>query len=225
MLVVSNHASHLDMGLVKTALGEEGERLAALAARDYFFDTPLKRAYFENFTNLIPMEREGSLKASLRAAGEALRRGYHLLIFPEGTRSRDGELQPFFPTAGYLALSAGVDVLPVFLSGTFDAFKAGQKLPRRVPLEVHIGPAIPLARLRELSASAPSKGEGYRRATRREIEAAVRSLRRAALGERAPRPRPESTRRRRGRADRSPPPTPPRPPGAPVAVRAAEEKP
>ncbi len=185
VLVVSNHASHLDMGLVKIALGEEGERLAALAARDYFFDTPLKRAYFENFTNLIPMDREGSLKASLRAAGEALRRGYHLLIFPEGTRSRDGELQPFFPTAGYLALTCGVDVLPVHLSGTFEALPAGARFPRRAPLEVRIGPVIPLARLRALADGAAGKGEGYKLATR-EIEAAVRALRRAARGEPEP---------------------------------------
>ncbi|HEY1086800.1 MAG TPA: AMP-binding protein, partial [Archangium sp.] len=50
-LVVANHASHLDMGLVKVAMGEQGQRLVALAARDYFFNSPLKRAYFENFTN------------------------------------------------------------------------------------------------------------------------------------------------------------------------------
>ena len=61
VLVVANHASHLDMGLVKIAMGEHGERLVALAARDYFFDTPWKRAYFENFTNLIPMDRVASL--------------------------------------------------------------------------------------------------------------------------------------------------------------------
>ncbi|HET8540955.1 MAG TPA: AMP-binding protein, partial [Anaeromyxobacter sp.] len=147
-LVVANHASHLDMGLVKVALGDEGERLAALAARDYFFDTPLKRAYFENFTNLIPMEREGSLRTSLRAAAEALRRGYHLLIFPEGTRSRDGRLAPFFPTAGYLALNCGVDVLPAWISGTHEALPPGKAVPRRTPLEIRFGPPIPAAELR-----------------------------------------------------------------------------
>ncbi|HVO19918.1 MAG TPA: AMP-binding protein [Anaeromyxobacter sp.] len=182
VLVVSNHQSHLDMGLVKIALGVEGERLAALAARDYFFDTPLKRAYFEGFTNLIPMEREGSLKASLRAAAETLRRGYHLLIFPEGTRSRDGELHAFFPTAGYLALSCGVDVLPVFLSGTFEALPPGGRIPRRAPLEVRFGPVIPVERLRRASAEAGSKGETYRRATL-VIEAAVRELRTQARAE------------------------------------------
>ena len=187
VLVVSNHASHLDMGLVKIALGEEGERLAALAARDYFFDTPLKRAYFENFTNLIPMDREGSLKKSLRAALETLRRGFHLLIFPEGTRSRDGELHPFFPTAGYLSLSAGVDVLPVYLSGTYLALPPGGRLPRRAQLEVRFGPVIPVERLRRAGAAGTTRGDAYRLATQ-VVEDAVRELRRQAHGEGEPHP-------------------------------------
>ncbi len=181
VLVVSNHASHLDMGLVKVALGDEGERLAALAARDYFFDTPVKRAYFENFTNLIPMDREGSLKTSLRTAVETMKRGYHLLIFPEGTRSRDGALKPFFPTAGYLALTAGVDVLPVYLSGTHDALPPGGGLPRRGALEVRIGLPIPLAALRAAGEKATTRGESYRLATAR-IEDAVKRLRDEAMG-------------------------------------------
>lgn len=174
-LVVANHASHLDMGLVKVALGVEGERLAALAARDYFFDTRLKRAYFENFTNLIPMEREGSLKASLGAAAEALRRGYHLLIFPEGTRSRDGAMAPFFPTAGYLSLHCGVDVLPVYLAGTHEALPPGKALPRKKELEVRFGPALPVAELRRRTGGLP-RSESYRVVTSM-MEEAVKALR------------------------------------------------
>jgi long-chain acyl-CoA synthetase len=174
-LVVANHASHLDMGLVKVALGDEGRRVAALAARDYFFDTPLKRAYFENFTNLIPMEREGSLRTSLRAAAEALRRGYHLLIFPEGTRSRDGSMAPFYPTAGYLALHCGVDVLPAYLAGTHEALPPGRTVPRKHALEVRFGPAIPVAELRRLTVGM-SRGEAYRAATA-VMERAVKVLR------------------------------------------------
>jgi long-chain acyl-CoA synthetase len=174
VLVVANHASHLDMGLVKVALAEEGERLAALAARDYFFDTPLKRAYFGNFTSLVPMERDGSLRRSLRAALTTLARGRHLLIFPEGTRTRDGEMRPFFPTAGFLALHARVDVLPAYLSGTFEAFPPSASFPRKAALEVRFGEPIRLADLEALSAGV-SKAEGYRRATR-VMEEAVRGL-------------------------------------------------
>ncbi len=81
------------MGLVKMALADAGQDLVALAAADYFFDTKYKRAYFENFTNCVPLERTGSLRKTLRVAGYYLEQGHNVLIFPEGTRSMSGELQ------------------------------------------------------------------------------------------------------------------------------------
>jgi long-chain acyl-CoA synthetase len=174
VLVIANHTSHLDMGLVKTVLGGQGERLAALAARDYFFDTPIKRAYFENFTNLIPMDRHGSLRESLRLAGEALHQGYHLLIFPEGTRSVNGVLQEFKPTLGYLALSYGVDILPLYIEGTHEALPKGAMVPRRKPLAVRIGPPLLVSELRRRT-EGMSRSESYRAVTRI-AEQAVRAL-------------------------------------------------
>ncbi|MFO0594760.1 MAG: AMP-binding protein [Myxococcaceae bacterium] len=173
-LVVANHASHLDMGLVKVAMGEQGERLVALAARDYFFDSPLKRAYFENFTNLIPMDRSGSLRESLRLAGESLTQGFNLLIFPEGTRSPNGDLQEFKPTTGYLALGFDVDILPVYLHGTYDALPKGSWWPRFEDLEVRIGPVLEIDALRA-KVSGLAKSEGYRLVTRM-AEESVRAL-------------------------------------------------
>ena len=82
-IVAANHSSHLDMGLAKMALADAGKDLVALAAADYFFDNKYKRAYMENFTNLVPMERTGSLRQSLRHARHYLDRGYNALIFPK----------------------------------------------------------------------------------------------------------------------------------------------
>ncbi len=178
-LVVANHTSHLDMGLVKTVLGEHGQRLTALAARDYFFDTPLKRAYFENFTRLIPMDRHGNLRESLRLAGEALRQGYHLLIFPEGTRSVTGELQEFKPTLGYLALTFGVDVLPLYIHGAFEALPKGAILPKRTDLEVRIGPTLEVDELRRRTRGM-ARSESYRHVTQL-TEDAVKALREGAV--------------------------------------------
>jgi long-chain acyl-CoA synthetase len=144
-LVAANHSSHLDVGLVKIALGEEGKKLASLAARDYFFDNPWKRAWFGNFTNLVPIERRGSLKESLQTAVRTLEYGYHLLIFPEGTRSPDGVLQEFKPAIAYLSFAAGADILPVYLEGTHEAMPKGAFLPdprKRRKLVVRIGPAL-----------------------------------------------------------------------------------
>jgi long-chain acyl-CoA synthetase len=144
-LVAANHASHLDVGLVKVALGDEGRKLASLAARDYFFDNPWKRAWFGNFTNLVPIQRRGSLKESLHTAVRTLELGYHLLIFPEGTRSPDGELQEFKPAIAYLSFAAGADILPVHLQGTHEAMPKGAFLPdprKQRKLIVRIGPVL-----------------------------------------------------------------------------------
>ena len=173
-LVVANHTSHLDMGLVKVVLGDQGEKLTALAARDYFFDTALKRAYFENFTNLIPMDRHGSLRESLKLAGEALQQGFHLLLFPEGTRSPSGELLEFKPTLGYLALTYKVDVLPLYLDGTHDALPKGSIFPKQKELAVRIGPALEYSALRSRT-QGMSRSESYREVTRL-VEQAVRAL-------------------------------------------------
>jgi long-chain acyl-CoA synthetase len=150
-IVAANHASHLDMGLAKMALGEAGKNLVALAAADYFFNTKLKRAIFENLTNLVPMERKGSLRRSLRWAFALLEQGYNVLIFPEGTRSRTGEMQRFQRGLGYLALRAGVGVLPMHLS-TFHALPPGSWYPKSRKVSAAIGPFLPhdmLARLTE----------------------------------------------------------------------------
>jgi len=174
-LVIANHSSHLDMGLVKYALGDQGERMASLAARDYFFDTPLKRAWFENFTNLIPMDRHGSLRESLRLAGEALQRGHHLLIFPEGTRSPDGQMREFYPTLGYLALTYGVDILPIYLKGAYEALPKGSMVPRQTEIQARIGPALSITELRR-RAQGLARSESYRLVTRI-AEEAVKRLR------------------------------------------------
>lgn len=175
-IVVANHASHLDMGLVKHALGDWGERLVALAAKDYFFDDPLKRVYFENFTNLVPMERHGSLRESLRMAARVIEKGYVLLLFPEGTRSPTGRMQPFKASIGYLALHHKIDVLPMYLEGTYDAMPRGQTLPQRAKIAAHIGPLLSYQALAQrVEASQVPRSEANREATRL-VERAVRKL-------------------------------------------------
>jgi long-chain acyl-CoA synthetase len=125
------------MGLAKMALGDAGEGLVALAAADYFFDNKYKRAYMDNFTNLVPMERSGSLRQSLRHARSYLDRGYNALIFPEGTRSMTGKMDEFKPVIGYLALAARVGILPIYLQGTYDAMPKGSNFIKSRDVGAH----------------------------------------------------------------------------------------
>lgn len=139
-LVAANHCSHLDAGLVKQALGRYGKNLVTLAAKDYFFGSKLRRTFFENFTNVVPIERHGSVKQSLRRALAVLMSGRSLLIFPEGTRSEDGGIGSFKSSVGYLAIQSKRSVLPMYLQGTYEAMpKGGALLPASRDLRCVIG--------------------------------------------------------------------------------------
>jgi long-chain acyl-CoA synthetase len=142
-IVCANHCSHLDMGLVKYALRDWAPNLSTLAASDYFFDNRYKRTYFGQLTNLIPVDRSGSLEQSMRVASAAVSAGKPLLLFPEGTRSTTGDVAPFRPGLGFLALHHKVGVLPVYLGGTYRALPKGAAIPKRRHLAVHVGELIP----------------------------------------------------------------------------------
>lgn len=175
-IVAANHASHLDTGLVKFALGEQGDNMVALAAKDYFFEDPVRRMYFENFTNLVPMERHGSLRESLRLAGDVIRQGYILLIFPEGTRSETGVMTDFKPSLGYLAMSNKCGILPMYLSGTYGAMPKGKYLPTRGgEVAAHVGPYVSYEQVLALAKSAGSRSEQYGAITAH-VESTVRRL-------------------------------------------------
>ncbi|MCB9653975.1 MAG: AMP-binding protein [Deltaproteobacteria bacterium] len=174
MIVATNHASHLDMGLVKNALGDLGGDLATLAAKDYFFDDPIRRLYFENFTNLLPIDRHGSLKKSLRLASAALRRGQSLLIFPEGTRSRNGVMTEFKPAIGHLCLHERVDILPMYLGGTHEALPVGAVVPASKKLFARIGPPLTADQMLKETHGMP-RARAYRFVAA-EVERAVRRL-------------------------------------------------
>jgi long-chain acyl-CoA synthetase len=160
-IVAANHSSHLDMGLTKMALGESGKDMVVLAAADYFFDTKYKRAVMENFTNLVPMERTGSLRQSLRHASSFLDRGYNALIFPEGTRSVTGEMAEFKPIIGYLSLHTGVGVLPVYLQGTYDAMPKGSNIIKNRKVGARIGRYLEISELEEMT-KGMARAEAYR---------------------------------------------------------------
>lgn len=165
-IVAPNHASHIDTGLVKRALGKEvAEQTVAVAAADYWFDTKYKRAYMNNFTTLVPIERTGSLRQSLRHVTRILQEGYNALIFPEGTRSTSGEIAEFKPVIGYLALNQKIGILPIYLWGTFDAYPKGMTVPKRKSIGAKIGAKVgkllSYEELREMTEGVPNT-ESYR---------------------------------------------------------------
>jgi len=162
VLVVANHSSHLDFGLVGYALGAMGDELIVLAAKDYFFNTRARRFLAANFTSLIAFDRERAQLESLDDALAELAAGKSVLMFPEGTRSADGAVHEFKSGAGYLALRSGCDVLPVLIRGTHEVLGKGSLWPRRRPVEVRIGSVITNAAMRAVCDNSDGMG-AYRK--------------------------------------------------------------
>ncbi len=173
-IVAANHASHLDIGLVRHALGKYGEDIVSLAAREYF-EGRIRQTFLENLTNLKGIDREEAAQQGARLAGEVLDRGKTLLLFPEETRSDTGEIGEFKPLVGHLALAHGVDVLPVFLGGTYAALPRGARLPIRRDVDARIGSPLRASDLRRLTEGMSPPDAAYEVA--RIVRAAVVALR------------------------------------------------
>jgi 1-acyl-sn-glycerol-3-phosphate acyltransferase len=140
-VVVANHSSHLDTPLIMGGLPRHMVRyLAAGAAADYFFDVWWRRGLTALFFNAFPVQRtKGGIRSI--SAKSLLQRGIPLLVFPEGTRSKDGTFGAFKPGAAALASSVGVPIVPVAIVGANIAHPRGTNWPKRgrLPVGVIIG--------------------------------------------------------------------------------------
>lgn len=100
------------------------------------------------FVGFVPVDRkgaEGGKKSIARAVALMREKGYSYLIFPEGTRSRDGRLQPFRRGGFFLALENGVPIVPVTISGTRELMPKGQGFARRGTVGVVFHEPVPVA--------------------------------------------------------------------------------
>ena len=140
-VVVANHSSHLDAPLILGALPRRLARyLAAGAAADYFFDVWWRRGLTGLFFNAFPVDRSGVNPRAI-SAKVLLESGVPLLVFPEGTRSRTGEIGTFKTGAAALVAATGVPCIPVALIGAGIAHPRGSKWPKpgRLPVGVVFG--------------------------------------------------------------------------------------
>lgn len=114
---VANHTSHLDTALVLSALPPRlRERTVVAAAMDSFF-MDRKTAFRTVFMfNAIPVDRHRVNRRSAQLALELLQDRWHILIYPEGGRTPDGQLQEFKGGAAYLADKTGATVVPIFIN-------------------------------------------------------------------------------------------------------------
>ena len=157
-LVISNHIADVDVGFIQTALPARirhrlatatgGEALEALRTpppgRGVFgrvFDR-IQWTLGVSLLNLFPLPREAGFRQSFAYAGEAVDRGYSVLVFPEGHHTVDGKINPFRAGIGLLAENLRIPVLPMRIDGLFELKQAGRKFAPPWKIRVRIGKPV-----------------------------------------------------------------------------------
>lgn len=187
VIFVANHASHADTPLLIRSLPRHHRiRVAPAAAADYFFRTPIVAAMTRAIIGAFPFPRRGT--AGLDAAQSMLEHGRSVLLFPEGTRSADGRIQPFKTGVVRLAVRSGAPIVPVGLAGTREILAKNHALPHRRPVAVVFAAPIRVARDEDVHAGIARVEASVRRAAaeaeaarapHRTLHAAVRTFARS----------------------------------------------
>ncbi|HWH93288.1 MAG TPA: 1-acyl-sn-glycerol-3-phosphate acyltransferase [Baekduia sp.] len=153
VILVANHSSHLDTPTVLRALPLRWrQRTAVAAAADYFYKKRAVANAVALMFNTVPIMRRGGGAGSdaFDHVDRLIDQRWNLLIFPEGTRSREAKLGRLRSGAAVIAQQHGIPIVPIRLTGTHDAMPPGRNWPKRVHgffsrrhrLEVHFGPPI-----------------------------------------------------------------------------------
>ena len=132
-----NHQSVLDPPFA----GISCQRPIHYLARKTLFDIPVI-GWILRRINVIGVDREGSDVAALKTVMRVLKSGGCTIVFPEGTRTRDGSLQPAKPGAGFIIAKTLAPVIPMRIFGAFEAFPKGAKIPRMTPVTIVVGQPI-----------------------------------------------------------------------------------
>ncbi len=158
VLLIANHVTAYDGALILYGLPAKLRRCVAAAMSGEMLDDmrharnqpnavanlfgPAAYWLLTALFNVFPLPRARGFRRSFAHAGEAMDRGYSVMIFPEGTRSRDGKLHAFRPGIGLLATESRVPIVPVALVGLGELRASGERWFRSGKIEVRIGRAI-----------------------------------------------------------------------------------
>jgi len=145
-LVCANHQSYFDPVLIGLAI----DRRLNYLARDTLFRNPLFK-WLIDFLDAIPIDREGGGLAGLKETLRRLKQDELVLIFPEGTRTRNGDLQSLKPGFCAVARRSQRPLIPVGFDGAYQAWPRSSPLPRLSTLAVVIGEPIMPALITSLS--------------------------------------------------------------------------
>ena len=134
VILVANHASHMDTPVILSALPRKlRKRTAVAAAADYFYRNRVVASVVSLIFNTVPIDRHrgGSLAKDGSHLDTLLDQGWNLLLYPEGTRSRGGAPGRVKRGAAVLASAHNLSIVPIRVTGTGDAMPPGRLWPRR----------------------------------------------------------------------------------------------
>jgi 1-acyl-sn-glycerol-3-phosphate acyltransferase len=139
---MSNHLSFLDGPLLFLLIPQS---IRVILKKEVFRIPVIGQGM--RFVGFIPVDRkraQGGKKSINRAASLMRERGYSYLIFPEGTRTRDGRIQSFRRGGFFLALESGAAIVPVTISGTYELMPRGTIFPRRGKVDILFHAPVPV---------------------------------------------------------------------------------
>ncbi len=148
VILAPNHASFIDPPLVGAGL----RRQISYLARDNIFHVPILAAILRSW-EVVPVDRDGGTGRGLKKILNRLEQGGAIILFPEGTRSRHGNLNPARSGIGLTVIKSRAPVVPVRVFGTHDAFGPHRRLPRPLPVTVKYGKPLLFEALRAEAAT------------------------------------------------------------------------
>ena len=143
VILASNHASFLDPPLVGSGLKRDINYLA----RESLFRFPGIGALLRSW-NSVPVDRDGGGAKGLKTILDRLLNGAGIILFPEGTRTKDGQLQPARSGIGLTVIKSAAPVVPVRVFGTFEAYGRHVKIPKPQRITVKYGKPMNFEKLR-----------------------------------------------------------------------------
>lgn len=143
VVIVSNHTSHFDCPVILASLPRRiRNRTIVAAASDYFYKVGALGALTSLALATVPFSRQEGSRDSLETLKEGIRRGWSVLIFPEGTRSATGQMGEFKKGAAFLCVDAKCAALPIFLKGSYEIMPKGSTFPKPGKVLVRFGPHV-----------------------------------------------------------------------------------
>jgi long-chain acyl-CoA synthetase len=140
-IFIGNHQSMLDAFILNNALDKKTLENTYYLAIEKHFNGSLKK-WAANNGNVILLDLEHNLTETLQAAAMVLRQGKNLVIFPEGARSRDGEMGEFKKAFAILSKTLNIPVQPFVLKGAYDSMPIGTRFPKSSNVTLEFLPTI-----------------------------------------------------------------------------------